>query len=224
PVPYSPVSLLAAKGAGIGWFEDDGAVPVTPETRNAVRAAARELEKSGFALRPHRPEGLDEALRLWRIFFLQCGEMFYEEVIQNRREELSPVFQEFLSEASAERPLTAMSLLQAWAETDRLRMQFLTQMQGLSLLLLPVCSIPAFRHGERSWTMEGRDVGYWDAMRFTQWFNLLALPAAVVPVGQSPEGLPIGVQVVGRPYQDELVLAVAGVLDQAFGYRIPPHV
>jgi Asp-tRNA(Asn)/Glu-tRNA(Gln) amidotransferase A subunit family amidase len=85
-----------------------------------------------------------------------------------------------------------------------------------------VCSIPAFRHGERRWLVEGRELNYLDAMRYTQWFNLLAAPAAVVPVGRSDEGLPIGVQIAGRPYEDELVLAVAAALEREFGYRPPP--
>jgi Asp-tRNA(Asn)/Glu-tRNA(Gln) amidotransferase A subunit family amidase len=55
-------------------------------------------------------------------------------------------------------------------------------------------------------------------MRFAQWFNLLGSPAAVVPVGRSPEGLPIGVQMAGRPWADEQVLGISAALDQAFGY------
>jgi len=48
------------------------------------------------------------------------------------------------------------------------------------------------------------------------------MPAAVVPVGISPEGLPIGVQVAARPFEDERALSIAAVIDAAFGYRIPP--
>jgi amidase len=65
-------------------------------------------------------------------------------------------------------------------------------------------------------------VEYLDAVRPTQWFNTLAAPAAVVPVGRSPEGLPIGVQVVARPFHDETALGVADLVDAAFGYRPPP--
>jgi amidase len=65
-------------------------------------------------------------------------------------------------------------------------------------------------------------VDYLDAVRHTQWFNTLGAPAAVVPVGQSPEGLPIGVQIVARPYFDEIALGVAGMVNAAFGYRVPP--
>jgi Asp-tRNA(Asn)/Glu-tRNA(Gln) amidotransferase A subunit family amidase len=60
-------------------------------------------------------------------------------------------------------------------------------------------------------------------MRYTQWFNLTGNPAAVVPVGRSPEGLPIGVQVVGRPWEEEVVLAVAAKIEQACGgWQKPP--
>ena len=76
----------------------------------------------------------------------------------------------------------------------------------------------------REWKIDGATVGYLDAMRYTQWFNVLASPAAVVPVGSSPEGLPIGVQVAGRPFEDERVLAVAAAIERAFGYRCPPFV
>ena len=90
------------------------------------------------------------------------------------------------------------------------------------VLLCPVASIPAFRPGERRWTIDGQTVAYLDAVRHTQWFNVLAAPAAVVPVGRSPEGLPIGVQIAARPFEDEVALGVAAVVDAAFGYRPPP--
>jgi amidase len=70
--------------------------------------------------------------------------------------------------------------------------------------------------------IEGREVSYLDSVRYTQWFNALAAPAAVVPVGTSPEGLPIGVQIIARPFQDETALAIAAVVDAGFGYRPPP--
>jgi amidase len=94
-------------------------------------------------------------------------------------------------------------------------------MREYPLLLCPVASIPAFRPNERAWTIDGRTVEYLDAMRFTQWFNALACPAAVIPVGTSPDGLPIGVQIAAPPFEDEVVLGVAAVVDAAFGYRPP---
>jgi len=69
----------------------------------------------------------------------------------------------------------------------------------------------------------GRKIEYLKAMAYSQWFNLLGLPAAVVTVGKSPEGLPIGVQVVGRPWEEEAVLGVAAKIEDACGgFRRPP--
>lgn len=222
PVDFREVSLEEAKQIPIGWFEDDGITPVTEETRQAVRNAACALEKRGFTIRPFRPASLEAARVLWWKFFVQCGEMFYASTIRGREAELSPMFRQFLATARAEEPLSADSLLTAWAECDVVRGKLLAEMKEYPLLLTPVCSTPAFRHGEREWTIDGQTVRYLDSMRYTQWFNLLAAPAAVVPVGRSPEGLPIGVQIAGRPFADEAVLAVAAALQNEFGSASPP--
>ncbi len=222
PVLHRSVSIEQAKQFPIGYFEDDGLVPVTPETREAVRAAVHTLERRGFTLRPFRPEALEAARRLWWIFFVQCGAMLYGPIIRGRESELSPAFRDFLAIARAETPLTADDLLNAWVESDRVRAHLLEEMREYPVLLCPVCAIPAFRPGERSWAIDGRTVAYFDAMRYTQWFNLLGGPAAVLPVSRSADGLPIGIQIAARPFHDELTLAVAAALESEFGYQPPP--
>jgi amidase len=222
----APVSLRRPKlddlrACTIGVFEDDGLVPVTPETRAAIQAAARALREAGFRVEPFRPRTLEQLRKLWWTFFVQCGAMFYDPEIRGKRDRLSPIFNEFLSIAEAAGPLSATELLNAWAECDLLRAKTLEEMKNYPVLLCPVASIPAFRPGERTWNIDGTQVAYLDAVRHTQWFNVLANPAAVVPVGRSPEGLPIGVQVVARPFEDEVALGIARIVDQAFGYRAP---
>jgi Asp-tRNA(Asn)/Glu-tRNA(Gln) amidotransferase A subunit family amidase len=180
------------------------------------------LERQGFKVQPFRPAWLEAARELWWKFFVQCGAMFYAPTIHGREQELSPIFRNFLEIAHSTPPLTAETLLQAWADCDLIRAKLLAEMREVPILLTPVCAVPAFRHGEREWMIDGTTVGYLDAMRYTQWFNVLASPAAVVPVGTSTEGLPIGVQVAGRPFEDERVLAVAAAVELAFGYRPPP--
>jgi len=221
PVTPRQTTVADVSNITIGWFEDDGLAPVTAETRQAVREAAQALERRGLRVKPFRPAMLEAARKLWDIFFVQCGAMFYGPLIAGREQTLSPTFQDFLAIAKSRLSLTAESLLQAWSEWDGVRRQFLYEMRECPILLLPVCSIPAFRHGERAWAVEGQTLEYLDAMRFTQWFNVLASPAAVVPVGRSAEDLPIGVQIAGRPYEDELVLTVAELLDKEFGYCPP---
>ena len=137
--------------------------------------------------------------------------------------DLSPILKQFLEWSAAEPAHTGRSLLDAWIERDLLRARFLAQMQQYPILLCPAAAIPAFRHGERSWQVEGKTVHYLDAWSYTEFFNLLGNPAAVVPVGRSPEGLPIGVQIVGRPWEEEQVLAVAAELETQCGaWKIPP--
>jgi amidase len=206
----------------VGLFADDGLVPVTPETRAAVDAAANALRDAGFRVEPFRPRTLEPLRKLWWKFFVQCGAMFYEPEIRGKRDRLSPIFNEFLAIAESAGPLSSTELLNAWAELDLLRAKTLDEIKNYPVLLCPVASVPAFRHGERSWTVDGQTVEYLDAWRFTQWFNALACPAAVVPVGSSPEGLPIGVQIAARPFEDEIAIGIAAIVDSAFGYRPPP--
>jgi amidase len=222
PVSRQEISIEEAKAIPIGWLEDDGLTPVTAETRRAVQDAARALERQGFTVRPFRPASLEAARKLWWTFFMQCGAMFYAPTIRGREQELSPIFREFLELGRSRPPLTAESLLQAWADCDLVRSKLLAEMRETPILLTPVCAVPAFRHGEREWAIDGVPVSYLDAMRYTQWFNLLASPAAVVPVGASADGLPIGVQIAGRPFEDETVLAVAAAVEREFGYQPPP--
>jgi len=200
----------------IGYFEDDGRTPVTSETRAAVRLAAEALRKVGFGVAPYRPEGLESARRLWEIFFCRGTAMALEPVLRGREWEL-PILKEFRELRGQLSPLTAEAFLQAWVERDALVVQLLAQMESCALLLCPVCAVPAFGHGERAWNIEGKPARYLDATSYTQWFNLLGFPAAVVPVTRSPEGLPIGVQIVGRPYEDEAVLAVAAWVEREGG-------
>jgi Asp-tRNA(Asn)/Glu-tRNA(Gln) amidotransferase A subunit family amidase len=226
--PVSPPVALREHGPEelrantIGYFEDDGIAPVTAETRAAVQAAAGALRSAGFRVEPFKPRTLEALRKLWWKFFVQCGAMLFEPEYRGRRERLSPVFSGFLDIAEAVTPLTATQLLNAWCELDLMRSRMLEEMSEYPVLLCPVASIPAFRHGERKWVIEGQTVEYLDAVRYTEWFNAMGAPAAVVPVGHSPEGLPIGVQIVARPFQDETALGVAAVVDAAFGYHAPP--
>ena len=227
PVPLRWPYDEEVKKLRVGYFEDDGRTPVTPETRAAVRTAADALRGAGFEVEPFCPEGLEEARVVWRKFFVTAGGILIRPMFRGREHDLSPVLRQFLDWSAAELPLTGETLLEAWIGRDMLRAKFLAQMRRYPILLCPAAAIPAFRHGERSWTIEGKTVNYLDAWSYTEWFNLLGNPAAVVPVSHSAagdwEGLPIGVQIVGRPWEEEQVLAVAAVLERECGaWKIPP--
>lgn len=223
----APVPLRSLEEAGrapirIGFFEDDGRTPVTPETRAAVQAAARAAAAAGHDVVPFRPDGLDQARQLWDIFFAEVGLMLLGETLEGVEKGL-PILKAFLKGQAPRPPLSSIGFIHAWIDRDELRTKLLRQMDTYRVLICPVASIPAFRHGERRWKIDGQDVDYLDAMSYTVWFNVLGNPAAVVPVGRSADGLPIGVQIVGRPFEEEVVLAVAAQIEaQAGGYIRPP--
>ncbi|HKH99997.1 MAG TPA: amidase [Candidatus Sulfotelmatobacter sp.] len=227
PVPLRWPSDDEVKKLRVGYFEDDGRTPVTAETRAAVRTAAEALAGAGFQVEPFRPDGLEEARLLWKRFFVTAGGMMIGPLFHGREGDLSRILRQFLEWSAAEPPLSGESLLDAWIRRDVLRAQFLAQMRKYPILLCPTAAIPAFRHGERRWKIDGKTVEYLDAWSYTEWFNLLGNPAAVVPVSHSvaaeSEGMPIGVQIVGRPWEEEQVLAVAAALEQECGaWKIPP--
>jgi Asp-tRNA(Asn)/Glu-tRNA(Gln) amidotransferase A subunit family amidase len=223
PVPLRWPSDGEVKKLRVGYFEDDGRTPVTLETRKAVRTAAEALRNAGFQVDRFQPEGLEEARQLWHKFFVVCGGMLLKPMFREGDADLSPILKQFLEWSAAEPAHTGRTLLDAWIQRDQLRARFLEQMQQYPILLCPAAAIPAFRHGERSWQVEGKTVHYLDAWSYTEFFNLLGNPAVVVPVGHSPDGLPIGVQIVGRPWEEEQVLSVAAFLEKECGaWRVPP--
>ena len=222
PVPVRWPADDEVKTLKVGYFEDDGRTPVTPETRAAVRTAVESLQQNGLQVEAFRPDGLEEARLLWRKFFVTAGAMLIGPMFSGCERDISPILKQFLDWAAMDPIHTGETLLDAWVRRDALRAEFLKQMREYPILLCPAAAIPAFRHGERSWKVEGKNVEYLDAWSYTEWFNLLGNPAAVVPVGQSPEGLPIGVQIVGRPWEEEKVLAVAAVIERERGPWQPP--
>jgi Asp-tRNA(Asn)/Glu-tRNA(Gln) amidotransferase A subunit family amidase len=189
----------------------------------AVSRAASLLSSCGFRVEPFRPKGLEEARQLWWEFFGVAGGMILGPMLRGHEFELSPILREFQAWTNAAPAHTGESLLDAWLGRDAVREKILLQMRKYPVLICPVAAIPAFRHGEREWQVEGKTVKYLDAWSYCEWFNLLGFPAAVVPMGHSDEGLPIGVQIVGRPWQEEVVLAVAAKLERERGaWRAPP--
>ena len=224
PVPLRQIDSRSLHQTRIGYFEDDARTPVTPETRRAIQRSAECLRDAGFIVEPFRPEGLEEARQLWRVLFVDGVAMLLRQAYQGREAEMYSIVREIVEESTGDPPVTTERLLDTLFRRDALRERFLNQMERYPILLCPVNAVPAFRHGERSWTVEGRRVEYLDASSYSQWFNLLGNPAAVVPMDRSDdEGLPIGVQIVGRPWDEERVLAVAAVLEKAGGWTPPPE-
>jgi Asp-tRNA(Asn)/Glu-tRNA(Gln) amidotransferase A subunit family amidase len=208
----------------IGWFSDDGRTPVEPAISDAVRRAAAALSAAGFDVVPFRPEGLDEARELWWDIFGRASRLLLEPLVAGREAEVHANVPQFLAWTRQMPKLTAERLLDVEIRRDLLRTRFLQQMEDFPVLLCPVSAVTAFRHGERTWRIEGRDVDYLEAWSYAAWFNLLQNPAVSVPAGLTPDGLPVGVQVVARHWQEMTALGVAREIERALGGYVAPMV
>jgi Asp-tRNA(Asn)/Glu-tRNA(Gln) amidotransferase A subunit family amidase len=223
PVPVRAVNEKDVRGLRVGILESDALGAVTPETAAAVERAAKILTEQGFVVETKRLGGLDCAIELWWYFFGPVTANLIRDGAVGQEEMMSPMLREYVALATAEMKLTYDGFLKACEERDRLRAEILRQMEELTILLSPVSAGPAFRHGEGNWR-SGAKENYRDTMRYSQWLNLAGFPGVSVPVGMSREGLPIGVQVVGRPYEEELVMAVAEAIEQGRGAWQAPTV
>jgi Asp-tRNA(Asn)/Glu-tRNA(Gln) amidotransferase A subunit family amidase len=219
PVPLRSYRQSELRGLRVGILESPALGSATPETRAAVDHAAKSLADHGFTVEPFRLDELDHALDLWWFFFGPVIAHLLGQSTAGYEAQLSPMLREYLSEATPKEPISLDQFLQACAERDLVRSRILRQMRDVPILLSPVSSGPAFRHGEGNYRS---GAGYRDTMRYSQWLNLAGFPGASVPLSHSNEGLPIGVQVIGRPYEDELVLAVAEAIEQSRGPWQPP--
>ena len=220
PVPSRAYREGELRGMRIGILESDALGIATAETRTAVERAAKLVGERDFTVEPFRLDGLDRALDLWWFFFGPVIGNLIRQSVAGREAHISPMLLEYLSYTTSGNSITLDQFTKACADRDLLRAEILRQMRDTPVLLSPVSISPAFRHRQGNYHP---GTGYRDTMRFSQWLNLTGFPGASVPVGVSSEGLPIGVQVIGRPFEDELVLAVAEALEQARGpWQAPP--
>jgi Asp-tRNA(Asn)/Glu-tRNA(Gln) amidotransferase A subunit family amidase len=218
PVPIRAYRESDLRGMGIGILESDALGVATAETRGAVDRAAKSLAEQGFTVEPFRLNGLDRALDLWWFFFGPVIGNLLQRSVAGNEDQISPILRDYLHYANSGDLITLNQFTKACADRDLLRAEILRQMQDTPILLSPICATPAFRHGEGNYAP---GTGYRDTMRFSQWLNLTGFPGASVPVSHSNDGLPIGVQVIGRPFEDELVLAVAEAIEAARGICEP---
>jgi len=218
PVPLHEITPSDLCNLRIGYFEEHEDCPVTPETKSAVRLAVECLQQAGFEAVPYKPGVLNQAREYWWTLFVRLGGELILPIFNGREHETSSI----LRYARNQPPPSKQELLDAWFGRDQLRVRLFREMSETPIIICPVCTAPAFQHNEREWTVNGQAVDYMQSMIYTQWFNLLGNPAVVVPVSKSPDGLPIGVQVIGLPYQEELVLKVAAVIESVGGFKAPP--
>lgn len=226
--PGSPAtdSLLsrrtAMRGWRVAWYSDDDVAPVTEETSHAVAWAAGALNDAGLICEQRRPPGIERGYELWLKLFSRASVVQLRDVYRGREEEGGDFVRWRLATADDSPTATLDEYISAWMERDRLRLVLDQWMSEVPLLVVPVGATPALKHGATRITIGGTTLSAFRAFSYSQTFNVFDLPSVSVPAGVSSEGLPIGVQIVGRPFEEDAVLAAAAIVEEALGgWKLP---
>jgi amidase len=182
PVPLEDREAVAIKGLRIAMFTEFAGASATKETIATVRAAASALAEGGAAIEEETPPRIDESLAITRAYWQRVESYSWSEWRPDK----------------PKHSLTADEIERSIFEWDRLRRAFLGFMEGYDAIVCPVAGGPA-GHGAAAYT----------EFIYTLPFSLTGYPCVAVRAGTSPEGLPIGVQIVARPWRDDVALAIA---------------
>jgi amidase len=184
------------------WL-DDPAYPVADDVGSALESAVTTVEQAGAHIVDVRPPvALPDLVRLHM-------ELVYP-----------------LMEPSSK--LLHRDWLSANERREQLRAAMADFFRDVDALLMPVAVVPAFLH-DHSEPLASREIRTGDGSRpyldMFGWVGLATvayLPATVVPVGRTPAGLPVGIQIVGPYLEDRTTLAAARCIEQLLGGYIPP--
>ena len=197
------------------WYTDDGVAPVTEETARAVATAAQVLSDAGFLVEQRRPPHVERGNELWLKMFSRASVVQLRKVYKGREQEGGSFVKWRLATADQTLPPTLDEYIAGWMERDRLREELLQWMDSTPIIIAPVGATPAYPHDTLKVTVRDTTMGTFRAFSYAQTFNVFDLPVVTVPAGKSKEGLPIGVQIVGMPFAEEMVLETAEVIDDA---------
>jgi len=218
--PFSapvPLREMPSGDVRIGAMEQLGGVPVEAPIREAVRGAASLLRSLGHTVEPFASPVLERAAELWKFFFQELPLTVMRDLLAGQRDKIHWSGAEMFEQVMDKPEPSGKQVLENLVARDKLRARLLGQMEEHRVLLWPACGVVAFRHRQRRWETPERTIDYGEAMRPLTPVNLLGLPAVVLPFQVTPGDLPVGIQLVGRPYEEELLLELAARLEEARG-------
>ena len=180
----------------------------TQETIDAVESAIKVVSDIVASVEEDTPEPLSRVPELTGRIGGGDGRAWTQRLLDKAgTTEKSPFLRSRFSDAVA---ISAEEFTQALEELDQYRSDMLGFMQGYDAIICPTAAMPAPPHGE-TFSDSSRNAFY------TGPYNLTGWPGAVVRGGTSPEGLPIGIQVIARPWREDVSLALASLLESALG-------
>ncbi|MDP4506441.1 amidase [Nonomuraea turcica] len=214
---FAPEPEEGVAGLRVAWSPDLGGLPVDPRTAAVTATAPAVFERLGARVEEVELDlsEAEDAFRTYRAwnYTLSFGDL----------DGLGPNTAWNVEQG---RKVTGADL--AWAEQARSRLyqRMAAFFDTYDVLITVVSQVPPFpvEHPHVSEINGQRLPDYLAWMRSAYWISVLHAPAASVPAGFTPDGLPVGVQIVGRPFEDARVLRVARAFEQAtqHGLRRPP--
>lgn len=200
----------------VAFSPDMGFAEVDPRVRDAFEAAIRRLEALGFQLEEACPD-LRPARELFKgVMFPELVGDDIDLIRPDGTSDLNPDLTQFIWKR---RDIPARDYLAATRGRRELYFEVERFFETFDLLLTPTLALPPFEHpasmSDYPHTVNGKEVGATGWHPFTPPFNLTHHPAASIPCGFTPEGLPVGLQMVGPRYEDLRVLQAAAAYEAA---------
>ena len=220
PVPLLDPDAVNLSDLRVAYFADNGTVSPTAEVEAALRSAAAALADAGAEVVEDLPTPISENLdaNVTSILVADGGAGVRRLVAKAGTTEVHPGMMRFVERAE---PLPTSEYTALLERMDAFRSRMLSFMESYDAILSPVRPWPALPHGE-TLTPDASPANF-----YTSAFNTTGWPGAVVRAGASgaaDEGddLPIGVQVMTRPWREDVALALAAVLESALGGYVKP--
>ena len=206
PVALGDPAAVPLAGLRVGLFVENGLSHADAAVEQTVRAAAAVLSAAGARVAEYRPPTIARAMPLFMQVFLVDGGPGIRLLLERAGTRVEDSALADFASAPALPIEERLRVIEAW---DRFRSDLLAETRDFDLLVCPVNSHAALRHGEVDAAML--------AFTHTMAWNLAGWPGAVVRAGTSPEGLPIGVQLVAQPWREDIALAAAAEIERALG-------
>jgi amidase len=204
PLAWSDPAAVRIEGLKVAYHTDNGIATPTPETVSTVAAVAKMLADAKAVVAEARPTGADRAAAVGLGIYFWDGGAAIRRILEE-----SGTKETTLGDSMGGTKSTAVDVEKSIHALDLWRSDMLRFFQSYDVILCPVCASPAVPHGQASVPSA------FPMFSYTYTYNLTGWPGAVVRAGTSPEGLPIGVQIVARPGREDVALAVAKVVESS---------